>query len=118
MSKIKTAFFCSNCGYESAKWLGKCPSCEQWNTFVEEVITKDNRLDERDWKKFGTDKKESRILSLHEVVSAGEKRINSADAELNRVMEIPEAGAFFGGWMRKLNDMITHAEGDNWTVVQ
>ncbi|WP_431213168.1 hypothetical protein ACQ86N_47410 [Puia sp. P3] len=29
MSKIKTAFFCSNCGYESAKWLGKCPSCDQ-----------------------------------------------------------------------------------------
>lgn len=86
MSKIKTAFFCSNCGYESAKWLGKCPSCEQWNSFAEEVITKDNRLAEADWKKFAGDKKESRILSLHEVVSAGEKRINSADAELNRVL--------------------------------
>src|SRR5579871_191567 len=86
MSKIKTAFFCSNCGYESAKWLGKCPSCEQWNTFVEEVITKDNRLVESEWKKFAPDKKESRILSLHEVVSAGEKRIVSADAELNRVL--------------------------------
>jgi DNA repair protein RadA/Sms len=86
MSKIKTAFFCSNCGYESAKWLGKCPSCEQWNTFVEEVITKDNRLSETDWKKFSPDKKESRILSLNEVVSAAEKRINSPDAELNRVL--------------------------------
>ena len=40
------------------------------------------------------------------------------DAELNRVMEILEAVAFFGGWMRKLNDMITHAGGDNWTVIQ
>jgi len=40
------------------------------------------------------------------------------DAELNRIMEIPEAGAFFGAWMGMLNDMITHAEGDNWTVVQ
>ena len=38
--------------------------------------------------------------------------------ELNQVMEIPEAGVFFGAWIRKLNDMITHAEGDNWTVVQ
>src|ERR1700761_2197254 len=86
MSKIKTAFFCSNCGYESTKWLGKCPSCEQWNSFVEEVIMKDNRLAETDWKKIGVDKKESRSLSLQEVVSAGEKRINSADAELNRVL--------------------------------
>src|SRR5882672_11390108 len=86
MSKIKTAFFCSNCGYESAKWLGKCPSCEQWNTFVEEVITKDNRLSESEWKKFSNDKKEIRTLSLNEVVSAEEKRIVSPDAELNRVL--------------------------------
>jgi DNA repair protein RadA/Sms len=90
MSKIKTAFFCSNCGYESTKWLGKCPSCEQWNTFVEEVITKDNKLAESDWKKFAadknTDKKENRSISLHEVVSAEEKRIVSPDAELNRVL--------------------------------
>lgn len=86
MSKIKTAFFCSNCGYESTKWLGKCPSCEQWNTFVEEVITKDNKLAESDWKKFSTDKKETRTISLADVVSAEEKRIVSTDAELNRVL--------------------------------
>ena len=86
MAKIKTAFFCSNCGYESTKWLGKCPSCEQWNTFVEEVLTKDNKLAESDWKKFGTDKKEVRTISLNEVVSAEEKRIVSPDPELNRVL--------------------------------
>ncbi|HMH20923.1 MAG TPA: DNA repair protein RadA [Puia sp.] len=86
MSKIKTAFFCSNCGYESAKWTGKCPSCEQWNSFVEEVITKDNKLAESDWKKPGTDKKENRTISLNEVVSAEEKRIVTPDAELNRVL--------------------------------
>jgi DNA repair protein RadA/Sms len=86
MSKIKTAYFCSNCGYESTKWLGKCPSCDQWNTFVEEVITKDNRLVETEWKKFSSEKKEVRTLSLSEVVSAEEKRILSDDAELNRVL--------------------------------
>src|SRR6185369_15937974 len=86
MSKTKTAFFCSNCGYESAKWLGKCPSCDQWNTFVEEVIVKDNKLAETEWKKFATDKKEVRTMSLSEVVSADEKRIVSPDAELNRVL--------------------------------
>ena len=86
MSKIKTAFFCSNCGYESAKWTGKCPSCNEWNTFIEEVITKDNKLEETDWKKLSPDKKDGRTISLHEVVSAEEKRIITADPELNRVL--------------------------------
>src|SRR5882757_8701456 len=86
MSKIRTAFFCSNCGYESAKWLGKCPSCEQWNTFVEEVITKENKVLESEWKKFNGEKRESRVVSLQEVVSAEEKRIISSDPELNRVL--------------------------------
>src|ERR1700734_1222522 len=86
MSKIRTAFFCSNCGYESAKWLGKCPSCEQWNTFVEEVITKDNKLAETEWKKLSIDKKESKTISLSEVISAEEERIVTGDPELNRVL--------------------------------
>jgi DNA repair protein RadA/Sms len=86
MSKIKTAFFCSNCGYESAKWSGKCPSCEQWNSFVEEIITKDNKLAETDWKKLSLDKKENKTISLSEVISAEEKRIVTGDPELNRVL--------------------------------
>src|SRR6201999_1511894 len=86
MSKIKTAFFCSNCGYESAKWLGKCPSCEQWNTFVEEVISKDARQIDTDWKKMASGKNEPRIISINEVVSGEEKRILTSDAELNRVL--------------------------------
>lgn len=86
MSKVKTAFFCSNCGYESAKWSGRCPSCDQWNTFVEEVITKDNKLSETDWRALTAEKKETRSISLHEVISAEEKRIVTADVELNRVL--------------------------------
>jgi DNA repair protein RadA/Sms len=86
MNKVKTAFFCSNCGYESAKWSGKCPSCEQWNSFVEEVITKDNKLAETDWKKFANDKKENKTISLSDVISAEEKRIVTGDPELNRVL--------------------------------
>jgi len=38
MSKTKSAFFCNNCGYESTKWVGKCPACNEWNTFTEELI--------------------------------------------------------------------------------
>jgi len=86
MSKIRTAFFCSNCGYESAKWLGKCPSCEQWNTFVEEVIVKENKVQESEWKKYNGEKREGRAVSLQEVVSAEEKRIITTDPELNRVL--------------------------------
>ncbi|RTL58409.1 MAG: DNA repair protein RadA [Sphingobacteriales bacterium] len=86
MSKVKTAFFCSNCGYESTKWLGKCPSCNQWNSFVEEVITKDNKLSETDWKKYSADKREIKTISINEVVSSEEKRIPATDNELNRVL--------------------------------
>ncbi|HEV3249881.1 MAG TPA: DNA repair protein RadA [Puia sp.] len=86
MNKIKTAFFCSNCGHETTKWLGKCPNCGQWNTFVEEVIIKDNRLSETDWKKFSSDKKEIKTISISEVISGEEERIVSTDVELNRVL--------------------------------
>ena len=40
MSKIKSMYFCRNCGTSSPKWVGKCPSCNQWNTFAEEVVEK------------------------------------------------------------------------------
>ncbi|MBS1947438.1 MAG: DNA repair protein RadA [Bacteroidetes bacterium] len=86
MPKIKTAFFCSNCGYESAKWIGKCPACEKWNTFVEEPVIKDNRLSETSWKKFSDEKKETKIISINNVSSGQEKRLNTGDAELDRVL--------------------------------
>jgi DNA repair protein RadA/Sms len=86
MSKVKTAFFCSNCGYESAKWVGKCPSCNEWNSFIEEVITKDNKLSETDWKKYSSDKKEIKTISISDVVSSEEKRMATGDNELNRVL--------------------------------
>ena len=38
--KLQSAFFCQNCGTQSPKWLGKCPQCNEWNTFVEEIINK------------------------------------------------------------------------------
>lgn len=81
MSKTKTAFFCQACGYESAKWLGKCPSCNQWNTFVEEVIIKGNEKKEA-W----NDSQDSKLVSLSEIESADEKRILTNDPELNRTL--------------------------------
>lgn len=86
MSKIKTAFFCSNCGYESAKWLGKCPSCNQWNTFIEEVIDKAINRDEDSWKNYNINKRAPATVALQKVASEKERRILTADTELNRVL--------------------------------
>jgi len=56
MPKIKTAYFCQNCGYESAKWLGRCPSCNQWNTFVEELIQKEvKKSSSNEWQSYNGD---------------------------------------------------------------
>lgn len=85
MSKIKTAFFCQHCGYEAAKWTGKCPSCGQWNTLVEEkVVKKDIPLRQQEWK---TDTaKAHKTVHLDAVDASEEKRWVSPDAELNRVL--------------------------------
>ncbi|NII24888.1 DNA repair protein RadA [Pseudoflavitalea sp. X16] len=86
MSKVKTAFFCTNCGYESAKWLGKCPSCGTWNTFVQEVIHKETSQKENNWKNFNEDRKDIKTIALHAVTTPEQKRIITPDIELNRVL--------------------------------
>lgn len=86
MSKTKSAFFCQSCGYESAKWLGKCPNCNSWNTFVEEIIIKGTDKKEKDpWQDY-TGKGKLKTISINEVSSAEEKRILTNDPELNRVL--------------------------------
>lgn len=86
MSKVKTAFFCQNCGYESVKWVGQCPSCGQWNSFVEELVQKDNGKSNKDWSDYQQEKRTNKTVSLNEIKSSEEKRIVTADAELNRVL--------------------------------
>ena len=86
MSKVKTAFFCQNCGYESVKWLGQCPSCGQWNTFVEELIQKESFKNGSSWKDYDEEKRTNKTVSLSEIKSSEEKRLITADAELNRVL--------------------------------
>ncbi|MEO9020810.1 MAG: DNA repair protein RadA [Ginsengibacter sp.] len=86
MSKTKTAFFCSNCGQESAKWVGKCSSCGEWNTFVEEVIVRGNEKKETEWNDYSGLKGGLKTISLQDVTSSEEKRIITEDKELNRVL--------------------------------
>lgn len=87
MPKIKTAYFCQNCGYESAKWLGKCPSCQQWNTFVEELIQKDEKKSSsKDWQSYNGEVETKKTQPLHEVRTKEAPRILTNDVELNRVL--------------------------------
>ena len=86
MSKVKTSFFCQNCGYESVKWVGQCPSCSQWNTFVEELTQKDSSKNNNSWKGYTDEKRTSKTISLSEIKSSEERRLPTSDAELNRVL--------------------------------
>lgn len=87
MAKSKTVFFCQNCGYESAKWLGKCPSCQEWNTFIEEVIVKDAKPATQDWSGYTAKPGSStKVVPLQEVTAGEDVRITTPDPELNRVL--------------------------------
>jgi DNA repair protein RadA/Sms len=99
LAKAKTTFFCQNCGYESAKWLGKCPSCNEWNTFAEEVVTKDDS-NKNDWRQESGRQKTVKAKALHEVESSREIRVNAGDQELNRVLGdgiVPGSLVLIGG---------------------
>ena len=68
------------------KWVGQCPSCSQWNTFVEELTQKDNSKKDNGWKDYNDEKRISKTISLSEIKSSEEKRLPTSDAELNRVL--------------------------------
>lgn len=85
MAKTKTSFFCKNCGYESAKWLGKCPSCETWNSFTEQVIEKELPTPVA-WREDSNPKKSPGPRILSEIDGSEEPRLITTDLELNRVL--------------------------------
>ena len=82
MAKAKTVFVCSSCGYESAKWLGKCPACNEWNTFYEEKVAKASDGS------FLADKKSNpaKPTSLNSVEAKEAVRISTGVGELDRVL--------------------------------
>lgn len=86
MAKTNTVFFCNECGYESAKWLGKCPACNAWNTFVEEKITKQGSNK-------GVVTKSPDPVSLKSIEQISISRISSGFDELDRVL----GGGFVNG---------------------
>lgn len=97
MAKVKTAHFCQNCGHESAKWLGRCPSCNEWNTFVEEVISK-GKNEVTIFAK--STKRTAKPQAIHEIKDIPQQRIQMVDLELNRVLGgglVPGSLILFGG---------------------
>lgn len=84
MSKLKTTFFCQNCGAQYAKWQGLCNSCKEWNTIAEEIIQKEEKSS---WKPTSSEtKRVSKPLKIKEINSGEETRMDTTDGELNRVL--------------------------------
>lgn len=102
MSKTKTTFYCQNCGAQSAKWLGKCPSCSEWNTYVEEIVqkdTKNNRLQLFSGNKNSKGETNKPVL-LQDIGTAEYPRIPVPGKELTRVLGggiVPGSMVLFGG---------------------
>ena len=84
MAKVKTTFFCQNCGTQYSKWQGQCTACKEWNTIVEEVIQKEERSD---WKSpTSAAKRVSKPLKINEIDSSQDARMDALDEEFNRVL--------------------------------
>jgi DNA repair protein RadA/Sms len=79
MAKVKSIFICQECGYEATGWMGKCPACNQWNTFVEQ-------LQERDNKKGSNSVREVKPININEVEMEGEDRYSTGIGEMDRVL--------------------------------
>ena len=98
MSKVKTAYFCQNCGAETAKWVGKCGSCGEWNTVVEEVVEKSTSATAPFSSK--TTQRAAKPQRITEIEKNEEPRIQLKDKELNRVLGgglVPGSIILFGG---------------------
>ena len=99
MAKTKTTFFCQNCGAQSGKWIGKCPSCNEWNTYVEEVVSKGD--DSKTPGIASTSKQRASKPQLVSEISLSEQqRIPVYDTELSRVLGgglVPGSLILFGG---------------------
>ena len=102
MAKIRTKYVCQNCGYENPKWLGKCPECLQWNTFVEETevkeTPKEKAIKERALR--ASIKTDTKPVKINSIQSHREERFSTMIPELDRVLGggiIPASLILVGG---------------------
>jgi DNA repair protein RadA/Sms len=98
MAKLKTTFFCQNCGSQFSKWQGQCSACKEWNTITEEVIQKPEKSD---WKTPSSiTKRVSKPLKINEIDTSKEARLDTLDQEFNRVLGgglVPGSLTLLGG---------------------
>lgn len=97
MAKTKTQFECSNCGYISPKWNGSCPSCNEWNTFVEKTVSKNKSSSNHKAKVEGLEST-AEPKRLQDVETSEKTRFKSNISELDRVL----GGGFYQGHMYSL----------------
>jgi DNA repair protein RadA/Sms len=83
MAKQRSTHFCKNCGYESVKWIGRCPSCAEWNTFVEEIVETGKKTEIAAFSNFSKNAPAKRI---QEILYEREQKIDLEEIELNRVL--------------------------------
>lgn len=98
MAKLKKAFFCQSCGHQASKWLGQCPSCKEWNTFVEEIIQKPT--DQNVGSSSKSSKRAEKAIPIIDIEKQKEVRYQCPDGELNRVLGgglVPGSLILFGG---------------------
>ncbi len=97
MAKVKTAYFCKNCGFEAPKWLGKCPSCGEWNSFTEEVIARESGSVPAAVAGNIPTAKPQRVRDIQE---SAHRRLDVGNAEVNRVLGgglVPGSLVLLGG---------------------
>jgi DNA repair protein RadA/Sms len=82
MAKTKTTFFCQNCGAQSPQWMGKCKSCNEWNTIIEEVVSKPKKSG---WESEAPSRS-NKAQPISEISLQARARIDTSDNELNRVL--------------------------------
>ena len=86
MAKTKTVYVCSHCGADSPKWLGKCPNCGEWTTYVEEVVAKEVPSAKRPAPSGLSERGQARPVLLRDITAEKEDRLDLKDQELNRVL--------------------------------
>jgi len=98
LAKAKTTFYCQNCGANSAKWVGKCPACGEWNTYVEEIVTKGSSTEKEVWEDASAPRNQPR--KIQDVVYDEHQRIKTPTGELNRTLGggiVPGSLVLIGG---------------------
>ena len=97
MAKVKTAFFCQNCGAQHAKWMGQCTTCNEWNTLVEEIVQKEAK---HKWNVTSEKSGPNKALAISQIQIQKEQRIGTQNQELDSVLGgglVPGSVVLLGG---------------------